>query len=171
MGRWARRLWGGTATGRNPTDRGTGGVTRRVRTDGRGIPLGRAIAIAGANRPDDQLLGATVGSIPIPQPAPTPAAPPHRCLDNGSDDAAGRSVALAWGSPVPIRPRGEEATARQAGQRARRWVVERTPAWRQRFRRIRIRWDKQPGNDLACLPLAGARSTFRACSWHSKLSG
>ena len=30
----------------------------------------------------------------------------------------------------------------QAGQKARRWVVERTHSWMNRFRRILVRWIK-----------------------------
>ncbi len=52
-----------------------------------------------------------------------------------------------------IRARSEEAQAiqRQAGFKARRWVVERTHRWMNRFRRILIRWEKVPENHLALL--------------------
>ncbi len=138
-------------------------------TDGRGIPLG--VAIDGANRPDYQIMEATVRAIPIPRPAPTPEQPQHLCLDNGYDYEAVRTVAVEWGYTLHIRPRGEEAKARAAGKKARRWVVERTHSWLHRFRRILIRWDKKPGNYLAFLHLACALITFRAADWEPELSG
>ncbi len=138
-------------------------------TDGRGIPLG--VAIDGANRPDYQMMEATVRAIPIPRPAPTPEQPQHLCLDNGYDYEAVRTVAVEWGYTLHIRPRGEEAKARAAGKKARRWVVERTHSWLHRFRRILIRWDKKPGNYLAFLHLACALITFRAADWEPELSG
>jgi putative transposase len=48
------------------------------------------------------------------------------------------------------------------GYRARRWVVERTHSWLNRFRRLLIRWDKKLENYLALLHLACAWITFRA---------
>ena len=48
------------------------------------------------------------------------------------------------------------------GYRARRWVVERTHSWLNRFRSLLIRWDKKLENYLALLHLACAWITFRA---------
>ncbi len=53
-----------------------------------------------------------------------------------------------------IRSRGEEAKeiAREAGKRARRWVVERSHSWLNRFRRLLIRWENAlPGLPAFCL--------------------
>ena len=60
--------------------------------------------------------------------------------------------------------RGEEAKAikREAGFKARRWVVERTHAWLNRFRRILVRWDKAPENYIAFLHFACALIALRA---------
>ena len=59
---------------------------------------------------------------------------------------------------------GEEAQAlkREAGYKARRWVVERTHSWMNRFRRILIRWEKKAANYLALLHFACAWITYRA---------
>jgi putative transposase len=57
---------------------------------------------------------------------------------------------------------GEEAHAkRHAGTKARRWVVERTHSWLNRFRSILIRWAKKPANYLALLHFALAIITWR----------
>jgi putative transposase len=63
-----------------------------------------------------------------------------------------------------IRHRGEEAQAKREipGYRARRWVVERTHAWMNRFRRLLIRWEKKVENYLALLHFACAWITFQA---------
>ncbi len=47
-----------------------------------------------------------------------------------------RDIVAEFGSTAHIRARGEEAMAlkREAGFRARRWVVERTHRWMNRFR-------------------------------------
>ena len=48
-----------------------------------------------------------------------------------------------------------------AGAKARRWVVERTHSWLNRFRSILIRWAKKPANYLALLHFALALITWR----------
>jgi putative transposase len=48
------------------------------------------------------------------------------------------------------------------GYRARRWVVERTHSWMNRFRRLLIRWEKKADNYLAFIHLACAWITYRA---------
>jgi len=64
-----------------------------------------------------------------------------------------------------IRARGEEnrAIKHEAGFKARRWVVERTHSWMNRFRRILPRWEKKPENYLGLLHFVCAIITFR-CS-------
>jgi putative transposase len=63
-----------------------------------------------------------------------------------------------------VRARGEEAQAikQEAGYKARRWVVERTHSWMNRFRRVLIRWEKKAANYLALLHFACAWITYRA---------
>ena len=63
-----RLPWAGKKTGKNPTDRGKLGVKRSVLTDGRGVPLG--VAIAGATAHDQKLFHATLDSIPVRRPRP-----------------------------------------------------------------------------------------------------
>lgn len=124
MGRCPRRRLGGQKVGNNPTDRGTLGTTRRVLTDGHGLPLGGAIE--GANRPDMKRVDATLAAIMLKRPEPTATPPQPLCLDKGYDDAAVRETLEAWSDTAHSRGRGEEAQAKRAlpGSRARRWVVE-----------------------------------------------
>ncbi len=69
-----------------------------------------------------------------------------------------------FGFTAHIRSRGEEAKAikGEAGLKARRWVVERTHSWLDRFRRILVRWDKSPENHIAFLHFACALIALRA---------
>lgn len=109
---------------------------------------------------------ATLASIPIQRPAPTPEVPHGMCLDKGYDDREVRALLDEFSSTAHIRARGEEAQAlkREAGHRARRWVVERTHSWMNRFRRILICWEKKPENYLGLLHLVCALLTYRAVS-------
>jgi putative transposase len=75
-----------------------------------------------------------------------------------------RATLAVFGFTAHIRARGEEAHAlkQKAGVRARRWVVERSHSWLNRFRRLFIRWDKKADNYLAFLHFACALIAFRA---------
>ena len=152
----------GEKTGPNPTDRGKRGVKRSLLTEAQGIPVG--LALAGANRHDMKLVRATLESPPAPRPAPSPAHPHGMCLDKDYDFAEVRRTLDEFGFTAHIRSRGEEAQAikREAGFKARRWVVERTHSWLNRFRRILIRWDKSPDNYIAFLHFACALIALRA---------
>src|SRR5262245_2319384 len=133
----------GKQVGQHPTDRGQIGAKRRVLTAGGGVPIG--LAVAGANRHDCKMVRETIESLPAKWPAPTPAMPPGMGLDTGDDDDEVRDWLAEFGCTAHLRGRGEEATAlkQDAGCRARWWVVERTPSWMNRFRRVLIRWDKK----------------------------
>ena len=87
----------------------------------------------------------------------------HLCLDAGYDYDEVRQVVAAHGYTAHIRPRGEEVQAKKAGQRARRWVVERTHSWLNRYRHLLIRWAKKPENYLAMLHFAFAHLTWNCC--------
>jgi putative transposase len=152
---------GGEMVGKNPTDRGKVGTKRRVLTDGGGVPLG--LAVEGANRHDFKMARATIESIPVERPEPSPATPQGMCLDKGYDYDEVRELLAEFGFTAHIRARGEEAKAlkQEAGFKARRWVVERTHSWMNRFRRILIRWDKKVCNYLGFLHLACAYITYK----------
>jgi transposase len=152
----------GKKTGPNPTDRAKSGTKRSLLTDGAGVPLG--VAVAGANRPDYQLARETRESINVDGPEPTPAAPQGLSVDKGYDYDEVRELAEEFRYTLHLRLRGEaaKAVARKVGYRARRWVVERTHSWLNRFRRLLIRWEKKGENYLSMLHLACAVITFRA---------
>jgi putative transposase len=120
------------------------------------------MAIDGANRNDHKLMRATLDGIPVPRPKPTRRRPHHLCLDKGFDYDEPRALAREFGFTLHLRSRGEEAwVKRHARAKARRWVVERTHSWLNRFRSILIRWAKKPANYLALLHLACGVITWR----------
>ena len=131
-------------------------------TEAGGIPVG--LTVDGANRHDMKLVRATVDSLPVPRPAPSPEHPQGLCLDKGYDFDEVRRTVDEFGFTAHIRSRGEEAQAikKEAGFKARRWVVERTHSWMNRFRRILVRWDKSPTNYIAFLHFACALIALRA---------
>lgn len=111
-----------------------------------------------------KLVGATIKSIVVGRPEPTEQEHQGMCLDKGYDFDEVRETLRGFGFTAHIRARGEEAKelAREAGQKARRWVVERSHSWMNRFRRILVRWDKKPEHYLAFLHFACALIAFRA---------
>ncbi len=152
----------GEKTGPNPTDRAKSGVKRSVLTDGRGVPVG--LALAGANRPDFQLLEETVASIPVPRPQPTEAAPVHLCADKGYDYPTVEAFVVQEGFTPHIPQRGTtpQAQPRDPEKRPRRWVVERTHHWLHQWCHVFLRWHRKAANYLAALQFAAAVIAFRA---------
>ncbi len=151
---------GGKATGPNPTDRAKKGTKRSLLTDGRGVPL--AVSVAGANRPDFKLTEATLSATAIARPWPRPRQRQHLCLDAGYDWDEVREVLEAYEYVAHIRSRFAEREHKRKNPRyrPRRWVVERTHSWLNRFRRLLIRWEKDDQNYLALFELACAYIAF-----------
>ena len=162
-------------TGRNPTAGsparrggrpGQAGEQALALEDGRGVPLGPAVA--GANRNDHKPRRETLEAIPVERPKPTAEGPQGLCLDKGYDYDEPRALAVEFGFTLHLRTRGEEVQAkREAGTKARRWVVERTHSRLNRFRRILVRWEKRPDTYLAMLPFALGLIAWR----HASLAG
>ena len=139
--------------------------------EGTGVPIG--LDVAGANVNDFKLLERTIASIPIERPEPTGERPQGLCLDKGYDYPEVYELVAEFGFTAHVRARGEEAKALtwEAGLRARRWVVERTHSWLNRFRRILVRWEKRTDTYLALLHLACALITWRAAGLFARKEG
>ena len=153
----------GKKTGPNPTDRAQGGTKRSVLTEAAGIPVG--VSVDGANRVDFKLARETLESIPVRRPRPTKQRPQGLCLDKGYDYAEVDALVKEFRFTGHIARRGQEACKikRSARKKARRWVVERTHSWMNRFRRILIRWEKRADTYVAMLHFSFALITWRAC--------
>ena len=126
------------------------------------MPIG--LEVEGANRHDMKMVRATIESIVVERPEATEEQPQGMCLDKGYDYDEVREILEEFGFTAHIKARGEEAKElkAEAGKRARRWVVERSHSWMNRFRRILVRWEKKPENYLAFLHFACALISFRA---------
>lgn len=120
-------------------------------TDGNGIPL--SVALTGANVHDKWMVDTVLDNIRVNAPR-GPRRPKNLCLDKGYDYNDVREHLKVRRIKAHIRCRGEERKSCANGQRARRWVVERTNSWHNRFRAILIRWERKASNYLALLELA-----------------
>lgn len=140
---------GGTKTGKNPTDRAKSGSKRHLLVDRRGVPL--ALTLSGANIPDYQCAEATLLHLVIRRSWRDHLGHLivcHFCADKGYDFDEVHQVARRLGYQVHIahrRRRGEPEPPPITGRRhpARRWVIERTNSWHNRFRALKIRWEKK----------------------------
>ena len=156
---------GGDATGPAPTKRGKQGSKRHVLSDHRGAPLG--VVLSAANRTDMKLAAATLDSVVVPRPRPTARHPQHLCRDKGFDFDETRQAAAARGYLVHTphkRRRGEPPPPpppAHARHPARRWGIERTNSWHNRFRKLRIRYEKTAANYQGLLELACALIVYR----------
>jgi len=128
--------------------------------DGGGIPL--AIVATGANRHDVSQLETVLDSIVIDRPDIFEH-PQHLSLDKGyTGEPALESVVLRGFIPH-IKGRGQEKTEQEYDPeyKARRWVVEVTHSWINRFRKLLVRFEKKASTYLGLLMFACAFIAFR----------
>jgi putative transposase len=157
-----KHLLGEKSTGPNPTDRAKSGTKRSILVDGKGVPLG--VCVDGANRHDMKMTRATLQSIVIYRPDPTIRSKQHMCMDKGYEFPEVYELLEEYGYTIHIRLKGKERSSIKEGipkYRARRWVVERTHSWMNRFRRLLIRWEKRIENYIGMLHFACAWITYR----------
>jgi putative transposase len=127
--------------------------------DARGIPL--SLVASGANQHDSALLGATLEAVVCARP------------DNGSIETLCADAAYV-GYPalvtsrkhnyrlnVKTRRREVEEKQRNPQHKARRWVVERTHSWLNRFRKLLVSFEKTHASYTALLSLASALICWR----------
>ncbi len=155
---------GGSATGKNPTDRGKLGAKVNLLVDERGAPI--SVALTGANRHDKVSAIELVVSVVVKRPSHKEQ---HLCADKAYDAEDVREFVAAAGYEAHIkvnlrrrkdaRPDDEETGQKGDFEKihpARRWVVERTISWLNKRRSLRTRWSKKAGNWLALVQLACA---------------
>jgi putative transposase len=123
-----------------------------------GLPL--AIVIAGANTHDVKLLASTLDAVVIERPS-AEEGPQHLCADAGYEGKNALQSITARHYTPHVRSRGEEKNERQAGKKPRRWVVEVTASWLNRFRKLLVRFEKKADNYLALLHFACALIVWR----------
>ena len=150
----------GDLTGPSPTDRAKSGVKRHILTDAEGIPV--ATTISGANVHDKWMLAPTLDAVVVQAPR-GPRRPDNLCLDKGYDYRDTEQEVRDRRIEPHIRRRGEPPLVGCVRGKPRRWVVERTNSWHNRFRALLIRWERKALNYLALVQLACAFIIVRQC--------
>jgi putative transposase len=147
--------------GPNPTDRAKPGYKEHLLVDGRGVPLSVVSTAAHVN--EGPMLWVVLTSLPLVRPQPERTHPHHLCLDAAFDNASVRSVLLVERYTGHIAPKGGRPadTVVHPGGQARRWKVERTHAWHDRFRRLVVNWEQTLASRYAFLCLANALIAYR----------
>lgn len=150
--------FGGLLTGPSPVDRARAGSKHHLLTDACGLPL--ALTLTGGNRHDvTQLLALLDGVKPVAGKVGRPRKRPDVLFaDRGYDYDKYRREVRARGIKPVIAKRN---TQHGSGLGRHRWVVERTFTWLHQFRRLRIRWERDPEQHLAFLHLAAAIICWR----------
>ena len=143
----------GGADWTKPNYRAKLGSKRHLICDGQGIPL--AVQLSGANRNDSQLALPLVDAIPPLQgERGRPRCRPDCVIgDRGYDAEAIRRGLRARRIGAWLAKRNTE---HGSGLGRWRWVIERTFAWLNQFRRLRVRYEKRADIHEAFLSLGCA---------------
>jgi transposase len=131
-------------------------------TERHGIPL--AVRLTGANVHDSKMLEDMLDAIPAVGGRPgRPRNRPEKChADKGYDYPRCREACRRRGIVPRIARRGLESSEKLGKHR---WVVERSFAWLNRFRRLTIRYERHAEihyafTSLAC-SIMGLRALYR----------
>ncbi len=117
------------------------------------MPL--AAVLGAANVHDKWSLAQTLDSVVLTAPR-GPRRPAHLCLDKGYDFPDCDELVRTRRIVPHIRRKGEPPLVGRAHGKPRRWVVERTGSWHNRYRALLIRWERKAANYLALFHLACA---------------
>jgi putative transposase len=164
LGRVLTEPWARPRSRKRPSDptRRIGekkGTKRSLLVDALGAPL--SLVVSGANRHDVKLLDLTLDAIVVRRPKPTRRKPQHLCADKAYRGQPAQVIMRQRGYTPHVRQIGEEARAKRGRHPARRWVVERTHSWFNRFRKLLVRYEKKESNYLALTHCAAAIICFR----------
>ncbi len=99
------------------------------------------------------MVGATLDAVPL-RTRRGIRRPTHLCLDKGYDYKEPEAEARERSVRPHIRRRGEPPLIGCVRGKPRRWVVERTNSWHNRYRGLLVRWERKAGNYMALLLLA-----------------
>ena len=154
-------------TGNNPTDRSKIGTKRHILTDKKGIPLSAVISSASTH--DIKLVTDVVDNVVISRPSfkfrngrrKKVRRHQHLCLDKGynSENEEQELTKRGYVLHIPTKKKKKKGTNNEKDIIARsilnikkyspkRWVVERTNSWHNRFRKLFTRYEKKSENYL-----------------------
>jgi len=126
--------------------------------DERGVPL--SIVVTGANRHDVSQLELVLDEIIIPRPENIEQ---NLCADKGYAGEPAQQIIKARYYIPHVRQRREEMQEKRENPsyKARRWVVEVSHSWFNRFRKLLVRYEKYTDTYMALLHMAAAIIAFR----------
>ena len=132
--------------------------------DKKGIPL--SVVITSANTHDMKAAAETLDCIVTKRP---PAKKDKKqqqnlCLDKGYDFPEIEQEVVRRGYVPHIRQRGEGKKSVKKGRRhhlTRRWVIERTNSWHNRFRKLLVRYEKKAENYLGLVHMSCCITVYR----------
>lgn len=162
-------------TGHNPVDRSKLGTKRHVLTDKNGIPL--SVAITPASTHDIKAVTDVVDNEVVKRPSESHLTKnkrmrkqcQHLCLDRAYVSKAMETQITNRGY-VPHMPhkrkRGQQQNAKTCEKtdpsvKNKRWVVERTNSWHNRFRKLFTRYEKKAENYLGLVQLSCSIIIYR----------
>ena len=102
----------------------------------------------------------TLDSIVVKRPRPRKYRRQNLCLDKGYDFPEIEREVFKRRYLLHIRHRGEKRKKRR--YKRRRWVVERTNSWHNRFRKLLVRYEKKSENCLGLVQLACCIIVYRS---------
>jgi transposase len=128
-----------------------------VLVDGQGTPLG--LHVASASPAEVKLLEPTLDSV-------QGGTPERLIADRGYDSNPARAMLAGRGIDpiIPKRENNRKAThqdGRKLRRYGRRWIIERTNAWLQNFRRLAIRYERLVANYTGLIHMAFALICLR----------
>jgi putative transposase len=161
MEAWARRPWRNSAWVPTPRTGEKNGRKRSLLVDARGVPL--SLVASGANVHDVKLLEATLDNIVYPRPKLNDSPTETLCMDAGYVGYAALVATRKQGyqQNLKFRKQESEEKVRTPGHKARRWVVERTHSWFNRFRKLLVSFEKTEESFIALLAMAAAIICWR----------
>lgn len=152
----------GAKTGNNPTDRSKLGTKRHILTEKKGIPL--SVVISPASTHDINLVTDVVDNTVIKRPKSLSRSRrrrrrlQHLCLDKRYKSAEEEQELIKRGYVLHIPIKKKKGKKGEIGKEismpnrkkysSKRWVVERTNSWHNRFRKLFTRYEKKDENYL-----------------------
>jgi len=135
-----------------------------VLADGAGTPLG--IHVEKASPAEVKLLEPTLKNGRIGSRRAKRRRPKRLIADRGYDSNAVRVLLVKHDIEpiIPARSNNRVAThqdGRKLRRYKRRWIIERTNAWLQNFRRLVVRYERSAKNFIALVHLACALTTLK----------
>ena len=164
-------------TGNNPTDRSKLGTKRHILTDKNGIPL--SVIITPASTHDVKVVTNVIDNSIIKQPFVSSKPKEgisrrrwkynHLCLDRAYSSKTIRQQIIKRGYVPHIpykRKRGQKkkensSQKKYSSAKNKRWVIERTNSWHNRFRKLFIRYERKMENYLGLVQLSSSIIIYR----------